>query len=153
MTISRGIAVTGDVQNVIYWRNLAENDLNSKVPGVSEVEAAIDDTIDEINAVLLTAGYTLPLVEADSPYGYQYLRVLNAKGAACYIERRYGAEDTMGAICDEYAQMKQDILEQTVVLSDVPGAPSPEDLAASGTSERTASGEEREPFFLRDQEF
>jgi len=153
MTIQRGLAVTGDVQSILYWRDILNNDLNSRPPDVATVEGVIDLTIDDINMLLLTAGYELPITYADSPYGYQYVRLMNAKASACAIERRYGAEETAKAVCKEYADMRQALIDRDVILTDVPGAPATEDLAKSGTSELTATGEEREPFFTRDQKF
>ena len=153
MAISRGLATTGDVQHVLYFRDILSNCLNAKRPNVDDVEVAIDREIDFINAQLLTVGYELPIVPADSPYGYQYVKQTNAVGAAVALERRWGESDHYDRLNEQYLSLINDVKDTTIILTDIPGAPTMEDLAKSGTSELTATGDEREPFFLRDQDF
>lgn len=153
MAIARGLATTGDVQDILYFRDFLSNCLNSVRPDVDDIESAIDTGIDIINMHLLTAGYTLPIILADSPYGYNFVKYLNALGTAVAIERRWGAAEHHKRLNEEYIGIIDDIENARIVLTDVPGAPVMGDLAKSGTSELTASGEEREPFFTRDDTF
>lgn len=153
MAIDRGYCITGDVQLILYFRNFLENDLQSVRPNVADVEEFIDTSIDDINMTLRTVGYTLPVVLADSPYGYQYIVRWNALGAALELERRYGQQDTIDRLAGEYNGIRDSILNRTVILTDVSGAPTQANLVESGTSELTASGDVKEPFFTRDQDW
>lgn len=153
MAIARGLATVVDVQNINFFRDYVANDANNVKPGTSEIEAAIDFTIDDINVVLITVGYTLPLVLADSPYGYNYVKYWNALAAAERVERQHGTESIADNHLERLDQMKEDILNRVVILVDVPGAPTDAELSDSGTSELTSAGAAREPFFLRVQKF
>lgn len=153
MTISRGLAITGDVQNILFHRDFLENDLNTKKPGSPEIEVFVDTTIDEINMYLGTVGYTLPIVSGDSPYGYWWTRNWNAIGAAEKTERRAGGKEQADALKEDFDGMRDSILNHIVILSDVPGAPTDAELAASGTSDLDEFGNIKEPFFTRSQEW
>jgi len=153
MAIARGLAVTGDVQEVLYFRDFLANDQNDANPNVADVEGAIDREIDFINIRLTTAGYELPILEADSPYAYRFVKELNAVGAAVAIERRWGESDHYDRLNESYTTMLEQLMDREILLSDAAGVPSLANLAGSGTSELTAAGDERTPFFTRDEEF
>ena len=153
MAIARGYCTTGDVQLVNYYRDYLTNDLNSERPTVLDVEGDIDFTIDDINLTLKTVGYTLPVVLADSPYGYNFVKYWNAVGAAEKLERRHGSKENADGLLEAYNRMEDQILNHDVILTDVPGAPTQASIAESGTSELTDSGDERVPFFTREDKF
>ena len=153
MAIARGFATTGDVQEINYYRNYLENDLHSAHPDVADIESYIDFTIDDINATLLTAGYTLPVTIAASPYGYRWIQYLNALGAAEMAERRDGSTEIADSLRERYDAMKEGILDHTILLTDIPGVPTQAGVSKSGTSELTAAGDERSPFFTRDAKY
>jgi len=153
MAIARGYCTTGDVQLINYYRNYLQNDLNSQRPGSSDVEDFIDLTIDDINMTLSTVGYTLPVTETASPYGYYFIKHWNAVGAAEKLERRHGSKENADMHLEAYERMEEQILSHDVILTDVPGAPTQGSIAKSGTSELTSAGETRTPFFTRDQDF
>ena len=153
MAILRGLSITGDVQNILFHRNFLENDLNSEEPGSGEIEVFVDTTIDEINAVLKTAGYTLPIVSGDSPIGYWFTRNWNAIGAAEKTERRAGGKERADDLKEDFDGMRDSILNHTVILTDVPGAPTQEDLAGSRTSDLDEFGNVKDPFFTRADKF
>lgn len=153
MTINRGLAVTDDVQDILYFRDFLANMQDHAHPDTNDVDVAIDREIDIINMHLLTAGYVLPIVSGDSPYGYQFVKQLNALGAAVAIERRWGAAEHYEKLSEQYLSLIDDIRNSVIILTDIPGAPVMEDLAKSGTSELTAAGDERTPFFTRDDQF
>jgi hypothetical protein len=153
MAILRGYCVTGDVNRRNYLRDYLENDLRSKRPNVTDIEEFIDGSIDEINQKLLTVGYTLPITLASSPYGYWYIVDLNALGAAVRAERMSGDDTLAQAHLDEYNARMEGILDRSVLLTDVAGVPTQGGMTKSGTSELTASGDTKDPFFTREDEF
>ena len=153
MTISRGYAITGDVQTILFERNFLENDLNSVKPDVLDIETYIDTSIDQINAHLKTVGYTLPITLAASPIGYYFVKNWNATCAAEKTERRAGGAEKADKLKESCEAMRDNILDHTTLLTDVPGVPTDADLAGSGTSDLTDSGDTRDPFFTRTQKF
>jgi len=153
MTIFRGLCITGDVQSVNFERDYLQNDLDGKRPMVEDIEWYIDSIIDDIYQVLDSEGYTLPITLAESPYGYRYIQRWNALGAAEMAERRHASKEHADDLLEQYDKFREDIVDHTVILADVPGAPLDSELAESGTSNLTASGAEKEPFFTRDQDF
>ena len=153
MAISRGLATTGDVQEVLYFREFLENDLNSGHPDVADVEGAIDREIDFIYMRLKTAGYTVPFVEGDEPYAYRFTKELNAIAAALAIERRWGESDHYSRLNDYYIRLMDEVMNRDILLTDATGVPTLADLAKSGTSELAEDGDERVPFFTREDEF
>lgn len=153
MATLRAMAVTGDVQNILFERNFLENDLNNAGLGSANVEEFLDTSMDDINAVLITIGYTLPILVADSPYGYWYCRHMNAVCAAAQTERRAGGTAKADELEEQCKQMKDDLLNHVILLTDVAGVPTLAALSDSETSELTEAGEEREAFFTRDQNF
>ena len=58
--------------------------------------------------------------------------------------------DELEESCEE---MRDSILDHSVLLGDVPGVPTEADLAGSGTSDLDAFGDVKLPFFTRDQKF
>ena len=153
MAIARGYAITGDVQTILFERNFLENDLNDKKPGSVQIEGFIDTSIDRINATLKTVGYTIPILLADSPVGYYWVKNWNAVCAAEQTARRAGSTEKADELKESCQEMHDSILDHSVLLTDVPGVPTDADLAGSGTSDLTDSGDTREPFFTRAQTF
>lgn len=153
MAILRGYCTTGDVQRINYLRNYLENDLYSKRPNVADIEDFIDSSMDVINQILLSVGYTLPIVLVTSPYGYNWVLYWNTVCAAERVERQYGEESIADYHKEKCDSMRDDILNRVVILTDVPGAPTQTGLAESGTSELTEAGDVRVPFFTRDDLF
>lgn len=153
MAITRGLASFDDVQRINFFRDYQSNDEQGTRPDITDIEEMIDSAIDAINQILLTAGYTLPIVQTSSPYGYRFVLYWNALGAAEMAERRHGSKGTADEHKEEWEAIRDSILGQTILLTDIPGAPTQEDLAKSGTNQLTSSGAERTPFFLRVQKF
>lgn len=153
MAILRGYCITGEVERRNYLRSYAENDLRGKRPNVTDIEGFIDGTIDLINQALLTVGYTIPITEADSPYGYWYVRDWNAIGAAERAERMSGDNDLADDHEEEFNKRRDGILDHTILLTDVSGVPTQAGMSKSGTSELTAAGDAREAFFTREDIF
>ena len=153
MAIARGLCVTGDVQRINAHRNYLENDLLDARTDVADIEGYIDFKIDDIYQSLKTVGYTVPLVLEDSPYGYRFCSFWNATGAAYMCESMHGDDEVAKGLLDDYNEMERQILEQEVLLTDVPGVPTQGDLTESGTSNLSESGEVKVPFFTRLQKF
>jgi hypothetical protein len=57
----------------------------STVPTLTQAEAELDAVAMEINAYLDTFGYTVPVVDADWPTAYGYLKAANEYGAAARL--------------------------------------------------------------------
>lgn len=55
------------------------------VPSLTQVETELDNVAADINRELDQAGYTAPVVEADWPFAYNYLKAANAYGAAAVL--------------------------------------------------------------------
>lgn len=153
MAILRGYAVTGDVQTILFERNFLENELNGERPDSADIEEFIDTSIDQINIHLNTVGYTLPILLADSPFGYRYVQNWNAVCAAEKAERRAGGAEKADELEESCEEMRDSILDHTVLLSDVPGVPTEAGLAGSGTSDLDEFGDVKDPFFTRSQLF
>ncbi|MCK5640569.1 MAG: hypothetical protein KAJ19_07225 [Gammaproteobacteria bacterium] len=55
------------------------------VPTLVQAEAELDNAAAEINARLDAAGYSAPVVNADYPFAYAYLKAANEYGAAARL--------------------------------------------------------------------
>lgn len=55
------------------------------VPTLVQVETELDNAAADLNRELDQAGYTVPVVEADWPTAYQFLKAANAYGAAATL--------------------------------------------------------------------
>ena len=57
----------------------------STIPSTTQVEAELDNAAMDLNRELDQAGYTVPVVEADYPTAYGFLKAANEYGAAATL--------------------------------------------------------------------
>ena len=69
---------------------------SSTVPTTTQVEGFIDDIASELNAELDNMGYTVPVTEAAFPHTFQYLKMVNEKGASADVMDATGHSTTIG---------------------------------------------------------
>lgn len=62
------------------------------VPSLAQVETELDNAAADINRELDQVGYTVPVVEADWPTAYAFLKAANAYGAAAVLLSTIPAE-------------------------------------------------------------
>lgn len=66
------------VGDLVEGRNFSA----TTVPNISQMEAFLDDIAHEINMELKQVGYKVPVVKADDPEAFDFLRTINSYGGA-----------------------------------------------------------------------
>jgi len=69
------------IGDIVTSRTFAED----TVPSLDQVEAELDNAAADLNRELDQVGYTVPVVEADYPTAYAFLKAANAFGAAAVL--------------------------------------------------------------------
>jgi len=151
-----GYATTGEVVTHLPGRYFFETDAAGKtVVTVSDLEAFIETSAWEVNALLQRLGFSLPVMSSTSPSGYCILAKLNALGAAALAEEAWCTakgeiSERAKRLKERYDKMLTEIAEHELDLVDVDGGPAtPEALSDSGALDTDEAGNERPIFFER----
>lgn len=103
-------AVQADIERLIG--DIVENRTFGvgTVPTAVQVTAEIDNAAAEIDAALDAAGYTAPVVQADFPVAYAFLKAANAYGAAAVLlgtipAQAYAPDDEVDTGSENRAKM------------------------------------------------
>ena len=84
----------------------------STTPTKAQVEAALDDVAAEINAELDYMNYSVPVLTADDPHAFNFLRAANTFGAAALVLGMLPAEAYTDPENDSLASGRKEFLEK-----------------------------------------
>ena len=144
-----GYVSVADVQALVPPRRFGQgtNPSNADVALYAELVEA------EVNAILVQKGYAIPVVQAEAPQAFSYLRRVTLQGTVAQIEVSAGngpAIDRTRAVYDKSLER----LEKAKTVLDAPkdeqrAMPRGPGVTTVNIPEDQEEGEGREPFFKR----
>ena len=105
-------ATPNDVQALNRQRVFGQG----KNPTEDDVKTFLELSEAEINAILVNKGLSVPVVKAEAPAAYAYLRKVNAQGALMLMERSAGNGPNLESAENTYQQALSNLEKSQTVL-------------------------------------
>jgi len=152
-----GYSTSGDVVKYIPGRNFFEEDaLGRTIVTMDDLENFMYDVASDMDGQLSRLDFSLPIVAADSPSGYDILSKVHAIGTAAKAEEAWSTakgdvSERAGLLRADYEKDLERIWNHEIDLIDIPGGPAmPDVIADSGSMDLTSTGATRDDFFSRE---
>lgn len=137
-----------DVQALNRSRTIGANGQ----PTVEDVQVLINMSAAEIDSILVTKGYEVPVALSESPAAAAYLNSINARGAVAMMERSAPSSPNLDRFEREWEQAKTGLIAARSVM-DLPKDVTRAEPRGPGVTATPQLAFGNHPYFKRHMEF